>query len=207
MAKRGEIDPWNIDIIDLTDKFLQKIEDLRVSARVLLYASILLRMKADALLEDVFGGEEVEEVETDDFVDSFVDLDIDINDVDLKGLNLSLKKKTRRYTTLNELLKELKNVEKRMTTRKKKKRIAKDVFENFDEIPHEEDVEAKVRIVFEVLEERFKEVDELSFFDLVKGLNRSEVLSYYVSILHLAYREKLEVFQEKLYDDLLIKKR
>ncbi|HMK46222.1 MAG TPA: segregation/condensation protein A, partial [Methanocella sp.] len=46
MARNGEIDPWNIDIIDIVDRFLRKIEerekiDLRVSARTLLYASIM----------------------------------------------------------------------------------------------------------------------------------------------------------------------
>ena len=55
LARSGEIDPWNIDIIDVTDKFLRKIEerekiDIRVSARTLLYASILLRMKSDILV-------------------------------------------------------------------------------------------------------------------------------------------------------------
>ena len=55
MARSGEIDPWNIDIIDVTDKFLAKLVerekiDLRASARTLLYASILLRMKSDVLV-------------------------------------------------------------------------------------------------------------------------------------------------------------
>ncbi|MCX9025206.1 MAG: segregation/condensation protein A, partial [Candidatus Methanoperedens sp.] len=38
LAKNGEIDPWNIDIVKLTDKFLKHVEelekmDLRVSGR------------------------------------------------------------------------------------------------------------------------------------------------------------------------------
>jgi segregation and condensation protein A len=40
LAKNGEIDPWNIDIVELTDKFLKHVEelekmDLRVSGRTL----------------------------------------------------------------------------------------------------------------------------------------------------------------------------
>jgi len=55
MARAHEIDPWNIDIIDVTDRFLAKIVerekvDLRAPARTLLYASILLRMKSDVLV-------------------------------------------------------------------------------------------------------------------------------------------------------------
>jgi chromatin segregation and condensation protein Rec8/ScpA/Scc1 (kleisin family) len=49
LAKSESINPWDIDIVEITDKFLEKIEemkimDLRISGRTLLYASILLRM-------------------------------------------------------------------------------------------------------------------------------------------------------------------
>ena len=54
MARRGEIDPWDIDIALATEKFLQYIDslekrDLRIPARTLLYASILLRLKSDQM--------------------------------------------------------------------------------------------------------------------------------------------------------------
>ncbi|WP_440769416.1 segregation/condensation protein A [Natronorubrum sp. DTA28] len=51
LAKDGEIDPWDIDIVAVTDKFLEAIEDadLRTSGRALFYASVLLRMKSDEL--------------------------------------------------------------------------------------------------------------------------------------------------------------
>ncbi|AFO59007.1 chromosome segregation and condensation protein ScpA [Natrinema sp. J7-2] len=51
LAKDGEIDPWDIDIVDVTDTFLEAIEDadLRTSGRALFYASVLLRMKSDEL--------------------------------------------------------------------------------------------------------------------------------------------------------------
>ncbi len=53
LAENGEIDPWDIDIVRVTDKFLDELDrsDLRTSGRALFYASVLLRMKSDALLE------------------------------------------------------------------------------------------------------------------------------------------------------------
>ncbi|MGB9986440.1 segregation/condensation protein A [Salarchaeum japonicum] len=53
LAKEGEIAPWDIDIVDVTDAFLERLDeaDLRTSGRALFYASVLLRMKSDALLE------------------------------------------------------------------------------------------------------------------------------------------------------------
>lgn len=67
LARRGEIDPWDIDIARATEKFLQYIDslekrDLRIPARTLLYASILLRLKSDSMEEQ----NEVEEPEPED---------------------------------------------------------------------------------------------------------------------------------------------
>ncbi|RZV08442.1 condensin subunit ScpA [Natrinema hispanicum] len=51
LAEDGEIDPWDIDVVRVTDKFLEAIDDvdLRTSGRALFYASVLLRMKSDEL--------------------------------------------------------------------------------------------------------------------------------------------------------------
>ncbi|NGM69780.1 segregation/condensation protein A [Natronolimnobius sp. AArcel1] len=51
LAEEGEIDPWDIDIVQVTDRFLEALDDadLRTSGRALFYASVLLRMKSDEL--------------------------------------------------------------------------------------------------------------------------------------------------------------
>ena len=54
MARQGKIDPWNIDIIDITDKYLthlfqSKSQNLRLTGRTLLFASILLKLKSNIL--------------------------------------------------------------------------------------------------------------------------------------------------------------
>jgi segregation and condensation protein A len=52
LAEEGEIEPWDIDIVEVTDAFLAKLDetDLRTTGRALFYASVLLRMKSDELL-------------------------------------------------------------------------------------------------------------------------------------------------------------
>lgn len=54
LAEDGEIEPWDIDIVAVTDEFLDALDtsDLRAGGRALFYASVLLRMKSDALLAD-----------------------------------------------------------------------------------------------------------------------------------------------------------
>jgi segregation and condensation protein A len=54
LAEDGDIDPWDIDIVEVTDAFLDRLDgtDLRTSGRALFYAAVLLRMKSDALVAD-----------------------------------------------------------------------------------------------------------------------------------------------------------
>ena len=54
LAEDGEIDPWDIDVVTVTDKFLDRLDgsDLRTGGRALFYASVLLRMKSDAMWID-----------------------------------------------------------------------------------------------------------------------------------------------------------
>ena len=63
LAEEGEIEPWDIDIVTVTDKFLDRLDgaDLRTSGRALFYASVLLRMKSDAMLADDDEDEEPED--------------------------------------------------------------------------------------------------------------------------------------------------
>ena len=54
MAERGEIDPWNINIMEVTDRFLEELDrrrqlNLRISGRTLFFAATLLRMKSEHL--------------------------------------------------------------------------------------------------------------------------------------------------------------
>ena len=54
MAKAGKIDPWNIDIVDVTDKYLahiceMKSQNLRLTGRTFLFAAVLLKLKSNVL--------------------------------------------------------------------------------------------------------------------------------------------------------------
>lgn len=54
LAKSGQVDPWNVDIAAVADRYLQAVEqlqatDLRVTGKTLLYLAILLRMKSEHL--------------------------------------------------------------------------------------------------------------------------------------------------------------
>jgi segregation and condensation protein A len=63
MAERGELDPWDVKIVDVIDRFIQELnpfngsgqelyeENLSQSGQAFLYASMLLLLKADSLTQ------------------------------------------------------------------------------------------------------------------------------------------------------------
>jgi len=245
MARRGEIDPWNIDVVEVADRFLEELErakklDLRISGRVLLYAAILVRMKAEILAEEaIFQSGEAEEDEVEMAMDVSEDVDdiypdIDHIDPDFDPLPdyygefdysrmedigeigevseedeviaylMRPHRKVRRFTTLKDLLMELKKAE---SVKKKKKRSVEDVRKKILETPHEEDMEETINRVERELERLFERKGMLLFSELVRGKKRGEMLSYYVSLLYLSFRKKVEIEQERIYeDDIVVRK-
>ena len=54
MAKAGKIDPWQIDILDITTKYLayicnMKSQDLRLTGQTFLFASMLIKLQSNVL--------------------------------------------------------------------------------------------------------------------------------------------------------------
>ncbi len=113
MARKGEIDPWNVDVIDVTDKFLRKLEeakrlDLRISGRVLLYAAILVRMKADAIAPQPPPTEDENDVE----IIEWEELDSeDIDEIKLEDILRAQRRRIRKINTLKDLIEELRKAE------------------------------------------------------------------------------------------------
>jgi segregation and condensation protein A len=121
LAEDDEIEPWDIDIVTVTDKFLDRLDeaDLRTSGRALFYASVLLRMKSDAMLADDEDDEpDKEEVPWDDWDAPMADEgEFPAHDPVSQledEMERRLERKTARGTpeTLDELVRELRERER-----------------------------------------------------------------------------------------------
>ena len=204
LAKRGEIDPWNIDIVDITDKFLRTVEemevmDLRISGRTLHYAAILLRMKSEYLVEDDIDDDEMEE--EDDFFDDF-------NVTDYPIPQPPVRRRSVRPVTLTELIEELNKAElvsdKRRTRKENKARRRVNITtEEVLEMAHDENIESSMMLVQESLDGMFKTKELISFSDL-SGVSPDKVITY-ISLLFLANRREVWLEQEELFGELYIR--
>nr|WP_277553248.1 ScpA family protein [Halobaculum sp. YSMS11] len=124
LAEEGEIDPWDIDVVEVTDAFLDRLDetDLRTGGRALFYASVLLRMKSDDMLaaDDEDPEEEIEPWEAafqDDAAmrdDGPIDDGFDPIDALEDEMDRRLDRKSTRGSpeTLDELVRELREAER-----------------------------------------------------------------------------------------------
>lgn len=203
LARNGEIDPWNIDIVEITDKFLRQVEemektDLRISGRTLLYASILLRMKSNAL------------VEVEDVPEEFMDEGDNFEISDYPVPTLPLRRMSRRPVTLDELLAELKKAEaieeKRLERLRSKKEVHRTTIKEVMAIAHEEDIESRVIKMRNILTGLFEKQKYIQFSELAGSLDRTGMIMAYLALLFLATKKEIWLEQEELFGELFIRR-
>lgn len=198
LARKGELDPWDVDIAKTTEKFLEYIDslerrDLRIPARTLLYASILLRMKSDSMEED--------EPKEDEVLDETLGLAEEEDEVG----NLPsppIRRHTKRPVTLDELILELKKAE--MVGRRKamREKWPDPPAETRLDLSHEEGIEDVIKVLGPILDDILGSREEVNFEEILGG----ERVMNYVSLLFMAQRRQVWLEQEELFGQLYLKR-
>ncbi len=192
LARRGELDPWDVDIVKTTERFLEYVEslerrDLRIPARTLLYAAILLRMKSDAMEEADKEQEEAEEIHEGESISYTLP-------------QPPVRRRTKRPVTLDELIAELKKAE--MIGRKRT--IRQHVVEQEEEIldlSHEEGVEDRIKMLSPAIDEMLGMRDKVELREI-----EGDRIMNYLALLFMAQRRLVWLEQERLFGDLFITK-
>ncbi|AIJ05561.1 hypothetical protein JH146_0713 [Methanocaldococcus bathoardescens] len=209
MIKEGiekkNLNPWDVNIAEIADYYIQKIRelkkfDIRLSADVILVAGILLRMKSEALYDEC----KVEEDEDDyDYYDDYYDYDDVVDDKPKKNRKEKKEnkdKKSKKPVTVDELIKTIeKELNKVKKSRKKRERKINEVEEIIEELIEEEDISD---IIAELLEDLMKE-GIIIYQERFK--TKEERVRYFIPSLYLANDGKAELIQEKLFGELIIK--
>lgn len=203
LARRGEIDPWDIDIALATDKFLQYIDslekrDLRIPARTLLYASILLRLKADQM-----EGQEEEEVEPEEIEEAPQQRE-DISD---QLPRPPLRRHTKRPVTLDELISELKKAEVVGRRKAMRERWPLLVEKKIQDPSHDESIEERIIALGPILDDMFLEKTTLTFQEInIRNGVTQEGVANYISLLFMAQRRAVWLEQEEIFGELFVKR-
>lgn len=197
------LDPWNIDLIKLTNSFIDyinKIEELdfRIPAKIVFVAAILLRLKADYL--SIFEEEETfEEIAKEK---PFVDLGIDPN---LIKLGVPMKRVPKRQVTLDELINALKKALAVRERRAERRRLWRAQLEA--EIT-EEDITKRIDNIMKEIDELMKKLkkEKLEFRQIVEKWNRDQIVNHFVPLLHLEQDQRIITEQEEFFKPIWISK-
>ena len=227
MAKSGKIDPWNIDIVDIADKYLMqtfeaKSQNLKFTGRTLLFASILLKLKSNILKGiDVIEWlpEESAELEIDDDMtmeDDFHSYNttnvISIDEVLQRRTSVKLNRK--RVVTLEDLIKQLEfyeMIDKKLALKNAQERAKRRVrsYANLTpadimNIAHDNFIEDSVNNIKNKLEKIFNKKDKVELKELV-SIGMSKVVAY-LALLFLSVDNDIDLVQDEFYSDLYVVK-
>ena len=228
MAKQGKIDPWNVDIVEITDKYLahlfqSKAQNLRLTGRTLLFAAILLKLKSN-VLEGIdileFEPQVQNELEyNDDPLEYGEEENVPASNVisidEVLQRRTSVRLNHNRTVTLRDLIRQLEFYE--MLDRKQslknaheraKRRVqsyARLTPDDIINLSHEEYIENGIQRLKANLEEILNRQDKIELNELtLLGMDR---ISAYVSLLFLTAESDYDLVQDEFYSDLYVIKR
>ena len=231
MAKQGKIDPWNIDIADIADKYMlhiaeSKSNNLRVTGRALFFLAVLLKLKSNILVGiDPMQFEVQEDInpeydDTDDsrfsddlyYQDYYPDNVIPIEDIIQRRTSVKLNRN--RIVTLKDLIRQLEFYEQldkkqavKNSLERAKRRVRNYANMSADDIinlAHEEYIENSVKILHENLIKIFEKEEKVELNTLtLLGLDK---ISAYIALLFLTAESDFDLEQEEFYSDLYVVK-
>lgn len=206
-----QLDPWDINISLLADKYLEKVQNLEetdffVSSKVLLAASLLLRIKSEILLNKYLKSiDEIlfEKKEAKKYPFERIQLNEEIPELVLRTPLPRFRK-----VTLKELMDSL---GKAITT--ENRRIGKEIInknalrETAFSLPKKTfKLKDKIKEIYEKIFSHFKTngaQHKISFNEFAGG-SRDEKLISFFPLLHLDHQKKLWLEQEKHFEEIYI---
>lgn len=209
-----QLDPWNINIIILTDKYLVKIQELEeadffVSSKVLLAASLLLRIKSEILLnkyirsidEILFGKKEEKK-----YISERIEFDEEIPMLVPKSPMPRFRK-----VTLRELMESLNKAINTENRRIKKEIVNRNaLMESGISLPKKKfNIKSKIKELYTKLVLHFNEQEhaekkkKISFTEFV-GNDKDEKIISFSPLLHLENQKKVWMEQEAHFEEIYI---
>ena len=228
MAKQGKIDPWNVDIVEVTDKYLihlfqSKAQNLRLTGRTLLFAAILLKLKSN-VLEGIdvldFEPQHQDEFNYDDempldYEEEYIPTNNVISIDEVLQRRTSVRLNHNRVVTLRDLIRQLEFYEmldKKQSLKNAHERAKRRV-QNYarlspDDIinlAHDEYIENGVQRLKANLSEILSRQDKIELNELtLLGMDK---ISAYISLLFLTVESDYDLEQDEFYGDLYVIKR
>ncbi len=207
-----DMDPWDIDIVELAHRYREYVETLRVlqfeiSGRMVLTCSVLLRMQSDDLLaaaRPTDRGELIDELEEaiDEEAAKWEE------PIEPGEFTLPLFRRPRRQVTISDLRRALAAAMK-VNTRRVKRHAYQDETEEDDLFDDFEiggqDFGDRLHALFAKIKDLLSGCRVISFFRLLDRGDKDERISCFFEILHLSAQGEIVCEQEEFLGDITIR--
>jgi len=226
LVRDGKIDPWNIDIVDLYDKYTLRIkelkqENLRSLGKAILFSSTLLKIKSDVLNGITVNDFEIEPLdyfEDDNFDSDYEQMQFPTNNVvsfdEVLQRRTSVRLNRKRTVTLKDLIRHIQfyeDLEKKYAIKsaldRKERRVRN--YSNLKasqikELAHDEYVEEVVEKMRQNLKQILDHEDSIELRELcLLGFDKS---SAFIALLFLVREGAYRLYQEEFYGKLYVEK-
>jgi len=205
-----QLDPWDVDISLLSNKYLGKIKDLEIhnffiSSKVLLAAALLLRIKSEILLnyelkslDDILFGRNKEEKK---YTQERIDLDEDIPELVPRTPLPRFRK-----VSLQELMTALGKAIKTETRRIKRVVVQRQQeIETSLSLPKKRiNINDRIRTAYDRLRGMFKERDKEISYTEFAGVDKESRRENFAPLLHLDNQHKIWLEQEGHFEEIWI---
>lgn len=202
LIETRRLDPWNIDIVEISDAFLKKVRemedlDLLVQANVILAAAILLRYKSDYLKFLQY-----QEQMTDYLPEEPSGLPLD----EVPQLTLSSRIPPKRQVTLDELVKEMEKVIKYESDERLVHKPKGGLDEIVDLRLNDVDIEERMARTISKIKGSVDDQGWTLFSRLLENReDKLELIYSLMSVLHLTQKEMIDLRQDELFGEIFIK--
>ncbi len=213
LVRREQMDPWDIDVSTLTQKFLHVIRtlqqmDFRIGGKLVLASAMLLKIKSDRLLDEDLAMLDtlINTVEEDEPIDL---LDMDMGAFEEAG---TVEERPRIYprapqprqrkVSVYDLVTAL---EQALEVSVRRDRRALDAVELTEVKVPEKSID--VSEAMNGLLQRISSVAQdnpVSFFALVPGQSRRDTVLTFIPLLHLTNERRVDLEQEEHFGDISI---
>jgi segregation and condensation protein A len=223
MAQNGEIDPWDVDLEVVTEKYLSRIQssitnNLKEAGKAIFFASTLLRMKSDILSMQAASALNIGREDDEDYLLEQELMDFNLQEIQLGVLDTaivrkSINKKARyRPIKLEDLLLALRDAQEEDEKRKRRsfdlsQFMDMDIFiepeiesDDMLELTHAENIEEAITKSKVYLKEYLLNGNGIKFSRLC-GFLQSWSNAFLV-VLFLAHENNIKIIQQDFYGEL-----
>src|SRR3989344_4538548 len=212
LIKSERMDPWDVDISLLTKRYLETLRLLKeanflISGKVLLAASLLLKIKSDKLVNEDFANFDALLYPSDNLNEDELYAQPGKQYLDHEHPKLTIRTPLarKRKVNINDLIFALQKaleVDQRKTLRKLRER------EVTVHVPEKKiDISHLIKTVYEKIVNFFKFKKEILTFDkLIQSDKKEDKIFTFIPLLHLDNQEKINLIQEEPFGEIKIEK-